>query len=67
MEMDGGSIVAHLGHTPRVPLFMLVLIGLEAKRLFDFQGRLGITSIVRWNRRSVIFGGKKTRHSRTFP
>ena len=34
MEMDGGSAVPYLARTPRVPLFMLVLIiGLEAKGL----------------------------------
>ena len=46
MEMDGGSTVPYLARTPRFPLFMLVLIGLEAKGLLDFQGRRGITSMV---------------------
>ena len=40
MEMDGGSTVSYLTRTPRVPLFMLVLVGL------DFQGRRGITSVI---------------------
>ena len=56
MEVDGGSTVLYLARTPRVPLFVLVLVGLEAKGLLDFQGRRGITSIVRWNLRPVIFG-----------
>ena len=42
--------------TPRVHLFMLILIGLEAKGLLDFQGQRGITSVVRWSLRPVIFG-----------
>ena len=36
--------------------FMLSLLGLETEGLLDFQGRAGITSIVRWNLRPVIFG-----------
>ena len=39
---------------PSRPLFMLIEIGLEAKALSDFQGRRGITSVVRWNLRPVI-------------
>ena len=39
---------------PRVPFFMLVLIGLEAKGLLAFQGRRGIASVVRWNLHPVI-------------
>ena len=35
---------------------MLILIGLEAKGLLEFQGRRGIISVVRWNLRPVIFG-----------
>ena len=42
--------------TPCVPVFLLMLMGLEAKDLLDFQGRRGITSVVRWNLRPVIFG-----------
>ena len=56
MEMDGGSTASYLTRTPRITLFMLVFIGLEAKELLDFQGR-GITSIVRRNLRPVIFSG----------
>ena len=29
---------------------------MEAEGLLDYQGRAGIISIVRWNRRPVIFG-----------
>ena len=47
--------MSYLARTPRVPLFMLILIGLEVKGLLDFQGRRGITSFVRWNLRPVIF------------
>ena len=35
---------------------MLILIGLEGKGLVDFQGRRGITSVVRWSLRPVILG-----------
>ena len=43
--------------------------GLEAKGLLDFQGRRGITSVVRWNLRPVIrvdhrFSQKTTRNCR---
>ena len=37
-----------------IPQLMLVLIGLETKRLLDFQGRRGIASVVRWNLCPVI-------------
>ena len=47
-------VVPH-AHPPRT-LFMLVLIGLEAKNLLAFQGRRGIAFVVRWNLRPVIFG-----------
>ena len=57
-EMNGGSTLSYLARTPRVPFFMLVFIGLEAKGLLDFQGRRGIASIVRWNLRPVIFGAE---------
>ena len=56
MEINGKSTVSYLVHTPRVPFFMLILIGLEAKNLLAFQGRRGIASVVRWNLRPVIFG-----------
>ena len=55
MEMNGRSTVSYLVRTPRVPFFMLVLIGLEAKGLLAFQGRRGIASVVRWNLRPVTF------------
>ena len=38
MEMNGGSTASYLAHTPRVPLFMLGLIGLKAKGLFRLAG-----------------------------
>ena len=41
---------------PCIPVCLLVLKGLEAKGLSDFQRRRGITSVVRWNLRPVIFG-----------
>ena len=41
---------------PLRPLVCISLIGLETKRLLDLQGRRGITSVVRWNLRPVIFG-----------
>ena len=56
MEMNGKSTVSYLMRTPRVPFFMLILVGLEAKNLLVFQGRRGIASVVRWNLRPVIFG-----------
>ena len=56
MEMNGRSTVSYLMRTPRVPFLMLILIGLEAKNSLAFQGRRGITSVVRWNLRPVIFG-----------
>ena len=55
MEMNGGSAASYLARSPCVPVFLLTLIGLEAKGLLDFQGRRGITSVVRWNPRPVIF------------
>ena len=59
MEMNGRSTVSYLMRAPRVPFFMLILIGLEAKGLLAFQGRRGIASVVRWNLRPVIFGVDK--------
>ena len=38
--------------------FAYFLEGLEAKGRLDFQGRPGITSVVRWNPRSVMFSVK---------
>ena len=48
IEIDGRSTVSYLVRTPRVPFFMLVLIGLEAENRYAFQGRRGIASVVRW-------------------
>ena len=49
-------------HAPLAsPCFLLAVIGLEEKGLLDFQGRRGITSVVRWNLRPVIFGVEKRR------
>ena len=59
MEMTGGSKASYLACTPCVPVLLLVFIGLEAKGLLDFQGRRGITSVVRWNPHPVIFGVEK--------
>ena len=56
MEMNARSTASYLTRTPRVPLFMLILIGLEAKGLLAFQARRGMISVVRWNLRLVIFG-----------
>ena len=38
------------------PCFVLHFIGVETEGFFDYQGRVGIISIVRWNLRPVIFG-----------
>ena len=56
MEMNGRSTVSYLMRAPRVPFFMLIFVGPEAKGLLAFQGRHGIASVVRWNLRPVIFG-----------
>ena len=56
MEMNGRSTASYLVQTPRVPVFVFILIGLEANGLLAFQGRRGIISVVRWNLRPVIFG-----------
>ena len=52
MEMIGGSTALY----PLASQCFCFLIGVEAKGLLDFQGRRGITSVVRWNPRPVIFG-----------
>ena len=54
MEMNGESTASYLSRTLCVPVALHLLIGLEAKGLLDFQGRRGITSVVRWNLRPVI-------------
>ena len=60
MEMNGRSTVSYLVCAPRVPFFMLVLMGLETtKNRLAFQGRRGIASVVRWNPRPVVFGVDK--------
>ena len=41
MEMFGGSIASYLARTPRIPLFVLIFIGLETKNVLDYQGRWG--------------------------
>ena len=56
MEMNGGSSAPYLACAPCVPLFVHCLIRVEAEGLLDYQGRAGISSIVRWNLRPVIFG-----------
>ena len=56
MDMFGGSTAAYLARTPRIPLFVLIFIGLETKSVLVYQGRAGSTSIVQWTLRPVIFG-----------
>ena len=56
MEMNGGSAVLHLARNLASLCLLLTLIGLETKGLLDFQGRRGITSVVRRNLRPVISG-----------
>ena len=56
MEMFGRSAASYLARTPRIPLFVLILIGLETKNVLDYQGRAGSTSIVQWTLRPVTFG-----------
>ena len=56
MEMFGGSAASYLARTPRIPLFVLIFIGLETKNVLGYQGRAGSTSIVQWTLRPVIFG-----------
>ena len=46
MEMFGGSTASYLARTPRIPLFVLIFIGLETKNVLDYQARAGSTSIV---------------------
>ena len=60
MEMFGGSDASYLALTPRIPLFVLIFIGLETKNVLDYQGRAGSTSIVQWTLRPVIFGDENT-------
>ena len=59
MEMFGRSAASYLARTPRIPLFVLIFIGLETKNVLDYQGRTGSTSIVQWTLRPVIFGVDK--------
>ena len=39
-----------------LPCFVLCLIGVETEGFLDYQGRAGITSIVRWNLHPAIIG-----------
>ena len=41
MEMFGGSTASYLACTPRIPLFVLIFVGLETKNVLDYQGRAG--------------------------
>ena len=41
MEMNGRSTASYLEHTFRFPVFLLILIGLEAKELLDSRGNVG--------------------------
>ena len=55
MEMNAESTASYLARTlasQRSCFFNKS----EAKGLFDFQGRRGITPVVRWNLRPVMFG-----------
>ena len=55
-QMFGGSTASYLARTPRIPLIVLIFIGLETKSVLDYHGgRRGITSIVQWTPRPVIF------------
>ena len=58
VEMNGGSSASYLACTPCIPLFSTLFNrgGNGNRRVLDYQGRAGITSIVRWNPRPVIFG-----------
>ena len=56
MIMIGGSSASYLARTPCAPFFCTLFLGVETEGLLDYQGRAGITSIVRWNLRPVIFG-----------
>ena len=56
MEIFGGSTASYLARTPRIPLFVLIFIGLETKNVLDYQGRAGSTSIAQWTLCPVIFG-----------
>ena len=51
-EVPRRSSLAPLAFLYRV----LYLIGVETEGFLDYQGRVGIISIVRWNLRPVIFG-----------
>ena len=57
---DNGNEWRKFGVVPRSrplrPCFILSLLSLETEGLLAFQGRAGITSIVRWNLRPVKFG-----------
>ena len=55
MEMIGGSSAPYLARTLPFPCFVLCLI-VETEGLLDYQGRAGITSMVRWTLRPVICG-----------
>ena len=59
--MFGGTAASYLARTPRIPLFVLIFIGLETKNVLDYQVRAGSTSIVQWTLRPVIFGVDKLR------
>ena len=50
MEMKGGSTVSYLAHTLSVLVFLLAFIVWGLLDFLNFQGRPGITSVVRWIR-----------------
>ena len=54
-----GSTAPYLARTPRIPVFVLIFVGLGAKNVLDYQGRAGSTSIVQWTLRPVMCGVEK--------
>ena len=46
----------YLGCIPCAPLLGALFNRAETELPLDFQGRVGIISIVRWNLRPIIFG-----------
>ena len=57
LEMNGGSTASYLARTaPFASLCFYYFSRSGRKGALDFQGRHGITSVVRWKLRPVIFG-----------
>ena len=53
MDMHARSTVSYLVRTPRVPFFMHVPIGLEAKGFLAFQGLCSVSIIFELSMRSI--------------